>query len=44
MRFYAGATALLAAAVVRAEDAASAAVESDATSTSIVKPTFTVRH
>ena len=43
MRFAVGATALFAAAIVRAEEA-SAAVESDATSTSIVKPTFTVRH
>jgi len=41
MRFAVGATAALAAAVVRADEASSADAESS-TSTSVAKPTFTV--
>jgi hypothetical protein len=42
MRFAIGATYALAAAVVRADDASAAEAESS-TSTSVAKPTFTVR-
>jgi hypothetical protein len=42
MRFAVGTTALLAAAFVRADDAASPSADESSSSTSIVKPTFTV--
>lgn len=42
MRFSIGATAILAAAVVRADEEASSSASESSTSTSIVKPTFTV--